>query len=263
MVLVSAGEFWMGCDEKVDSECQSDEKPGRRVYLDSFSIDKTEVTVAEYRRRVQAGRCKSEGLRMPYYRMQFYRKKEQPKWAWACNWGKGGRESHPINCVDWNQAKAYCEWAGKRLPTEAEWEKAARGTDGRRYPWGNLRFGDAGKVANIADETAKREQSGWTVEEGYDDGYYGTAPVGSYPEGASPYGALDMIGNVWEWVEDWYSKGYYHEGPSRNPRGPGSGKRKIIRGGSWNNRPKYARTLDRARNGPGNRAEYVGFRCAQ
>ena len=109
MVLVSAGEFWMGCDEKVDSECQSDEKPGRRVYLDSFSIDKTEVTVAEYRRRVQAGRCKSEGLRMPYYRMQFYRKKEQPKWAWACNWGKGGRESHPINCVDWNQAKAYCE----------------------------------------------------------------------------------------------------------------------------------------------------------
>ena len=118
-------------------------------------------------------------------------------------------------------------------------------------------------MANIADETAKREQSGWTVEEGYDDGYYGTAPVGSYPEGASPYGALDMIGNVWEWVEDWYSKGYYHEGPSRNPRGPGSGKRKIIRGGSWNNRPKYARTLDRARNGPGNRAEYVGFRCAQ
>jgi serine/threonine protein kinase len=121
MVLIPAGEFMMGCNETVDQQCYDHEKPSKEVYLDAFYIDKYEVTVAEYRRCGEAGKCSTQNL-TPYD---------------SCNWNKAGRTNHPINCVDWNQAQAYCEWAGKRLPTEAEWEKAARGTDGRVYPWGN------------------------------------------------------------------------------------------------------------------------------
>ncbi len=119
MVLIQAGDFWMGCNPKVDSECADDEKPGRKVYLDEYFIDKTEVTVEQYGRCVQEGRCK---------------KPDADKYS---NFGKSGRGKHPVNEVNWNDAKSYCEWADKRLPTEAEWEKAARGTDGRKYPWGN------------------------------------------------------------------------------------------------------------------------------
>jgi formylglycine-generating enzyme required for sulfatase activity len=223
MVQVPAGEFWMGCNEKVDRECE-DEKPGRKVYLDAFSIDKHEVTVAEYGRCVAAGKC------------------AQPDAGEGCNWGVEGRADHPINCVDWEQARAYCEWAGKRkrLPTEAEWEKAARGTDGRVYPWGN--HWDA-KRANV-------------------DGN-GTVPVWSYQEGASPYGTLNMSGNVWEWVQDWYDKDYYQQGPDRNPKGPDSGEYKILRGGSWDFFPGLARVSYRGWGAPGVRVDAFGFRCAQ
>jgi formylglycine-generating enzyme required for sulfatase activity len=119
VVLIPAGDFWMGCNPKVDSRCKRHEKPGRIVHLDAYRIDKTEVTLEQFEKCVQAGSC------------------QEPKAARHCNWGKPGREKHPVNCVDWFQAKAYCEWMGKRLPTEAEWEKAARGQDGRMYPWGS------------------------------------------------------------------------------------------------------------------------------
>ena len=243
MVEVPAGEFWYGCNERVDRECDDDEKPGRTRSLDAFRIDRTEVTVAAYGECVDAGACSEDGLRMPYWSGG-----EKPDWAWACNWGKSGRAEHPINCVDWHQASAYCEWRGARLPSETEWEKAARGTDGRKYSWGNRGYGSGGKVANIADETAKRKQSGWTVAEGYDDGYYGTAPVGSFPAGASPYGPLDMIGNVWEWTSDWYSSEQIF---------------RVVRGGSWLYRPRSARASNRGWYATRNRYENIGFRCAQ
>ncbi len=243
MVSVVAGDFFMGCNEKVDTECDSEEKPGRTVNLPVFSIDKTEVTVAQFAKCVEAGKCSDQGLTMPYYF-----EKEQPEFAWACNWGKAGREQHPMNCVDWSQAQAFCAWEDKRLPSEAEWEKAARGTDGRKYPWGNVEYSKAGKVANIADETAKKSQPTWEIVEGYDDGFYGTAPVGSFPAGASPAQALDVMGNVGEWTADWYDE---------------KKEARVVRGGSWADLPRRARASYRARPVPGNRYELVGFRCAQ
>jgi formylglycine-generating enzyme required for sulfatase activity len=209
MVSVPGGAFFMGCNESVDSECFDDEKPGRSVDVAAFRIDKTEVTVAQYRRCVDAGSCSADGLN-----------------GGGCNWGQPDRDQHPINCVDWSQAGQYCQWAGKRLPTEAEWEKAARGTDGRKYPWDNTGFSGAGRVANI--------QSG------------GTTPVGSFPDGKSPYGALDMIGNVWEWTASDYDAA-----------------NKVVRGGSWNNAPRFARASYRGRLVARLRYPRDGFRCAQ
>lgn len=246
MVSVPGGEFFMGCNDKVDTECDDDEKPGRVFSVNTFKIDKTEVTVAQYGRCVDAGVCSADGLTMPFW--AGVDNDEHAEWAWACNWGKTGQENHPINCVDWQQAWAYCQWAGKRLPTEAEWEKAARGTDGRKYPWGNRGYEAAGLVANIADETTKRSQPLWSVAEGYDDNYYGTAPVGSFLAGASPYGALDMVGNIWEWTVDWYDTEH---------------KYRSARGGSWADRPRYARASNRDKDAPGARYGVVGFRCAQ
>jgi formylglycine-generating enzyme required for sulfatase activity len=230
MVYVPAGEFMMGCNKAVDKKCDPDEKPYHKVYLNAYYIDKYEVTVAQYTECVNAGKC------TPGNSGDF------------CNYGREDRQNHPINCVDWNQAKAYCEWLGKRLPTEAEWEKAARGTDGRVYPWGN--------------EWNPRNAN-WD-ERGREDGYKETAPVGSYGGGVSPYGAYDMSGNVWEWVADWYGERYYRNSPSSNPRGPASGQYRVVRGGGWfGDYPDYLRASVRDWGGPGTRNLYVGFRCSR
>ena len=263
MVYVAGGRFWMGCNDAVDTECYDDEKPGREVQLESFWLDKHEVTVAAYRQCVEAGRCSGRGLETPYWNDE-----EQPTAAWACNWNKTGRSDHPINCVNWAQAQAYCGWAGKRLPSEVEWEKGARGSDGRKYPWGNVEYEGGGRVANIADETAKEHASRWSIAEGYEDGYYGTAPVGTFPLGASPYGALDMVGNVWEWVADWYDgdseyshyNGSWYVGP-RSARA--SDRLRSLRGGSWHFIPMFARASFRSGGSPSDRSVFVGFRCAQ
>lgn len=213
MVQVPAGEFFMGCNERVDTECPEDEKPGRQVYnLEAFRIDKTEVTVAQYSKCVAVGGCSS------------------PNTGGSCNYGQGGGGNHPVNCVDWAQADAYCRWAGKRLPTEQEWEKAARGTNGYKYPWGN----------EWNQSRANTDGSG--------DGYSETAPVGSFPTGASPYGVLDMAGNVWEWTADWYDAGQ---------------TKRAVRGGSWYARPRVARASLRGRDDPGGRNGKLGFRCAR
>ncbi len=192
MVAVPAGRFVMGCDPRAERECDEDASPLRRMTLPKYLIDRTEVTVNEFAECVKAGACSTSGLTVP-----FWAGKEQPDGAPYCNWGKSDRGEHPINCLDWNEARKYCSWAKKRLPTEAEWEKAARTHSGSKYPWGNRGFRSP-PVANIADSSFRRKHRGHSVARRYDDGFVATAPVGQFPHGSSVNGALDMIGNVWE-----------------------------------------------------------------
>jgi len=229
MVYVPAGEFEMGGDCGWFGDSPSDECPEHTVYLDAFWIDRTEVTVEAFERCVDAGKC------------------SRPWRGHKCNWSVTGREKHPINGVNWNDAKAFCEWEGKRLPTEAEWEKAARGTDGRMYPWG--------------DESASCERAVMTGEGGEGCGKNSTWAVGSRPYGASPHGLLDMAGNVWEWVADWY--GPYPSDRVSNPRGPSDGEHRVLRGGSWVNGPERLRDTARHKEDPATSSNSVGFRCAR
>jgi len=193
IVYVSEGTFTMGSD-RFDNE-----RPIHEVYLDAYWIDKYEVTNAQYAQCVAAGGCTAPYSTDSYTRGGYYNNEDYA--------------DYPVIYVDWFQADAYCTWAGGSLPTEAQWEKAARGTDGRTYPWG-----EASLTCNLAN---------YTNCEG------DTSAVGSYPDGASPYGAMDMAGNVWEWVADWYNRGYYANSPSANPTGPASGDYRVLRGGSW------------------------------
>ncbi len=222
MVFIAAGEFVMGSSD-ADKGALPNEKPAHRVYLDGYWIDKYEVTNEQYRQCVAAGACRESG----YDRDSRY---------------NGGQQ--PVVGVRWDDAQSYCRWVGARLPTEAEWEEAARGTDGRIYPWGNE--WDASRL-NAFD-------SG--------DGYEYTAPVGSYPAGASPYSVLDMAGNVAEWVADWYDGNYYSRSPERNPTGPDTGISRVIRGGSWDSQSDFVRSANRLRSDPVGRLAVLGFRCA-
>jgi len=224
MVFVPAGPFEMGIDFGDNSE-----RPMHTVTLDAFWIGGTEVTNATYEMCVNAGACTSPGYIGSYDRSSYY--------------GNSLFADYPVIFVSWYDAKAYCEWAGKRLPTEAEWEKAARGTDGRTFPWGN-----APPDANLLN---------------FDMTVGDTTEVGEYPGGASPYGALDMAGNVWEWVSDWYGETYYSSSPSENPPGPSSGSLRVLRGGSFNLPGNDALAANRVRFGPTDSDSIVGFRCAR
>jgi serine/threonine protein kinase/formylglycine-generating enzyme required for sulfatase activity len=229
MVYVPAGEFIMGSDEG-----DSHEQPVHTVYLDAFYIDKYEVTNAQYRKCVEAGACDAPSP--TYYDDADY-------------------AQHPVVLVSWDDAHDYCRWAGKRLPTEAEWEKAARGKDRQVYPWGNT---FDGSKLNFCDKNCSHSWKDASV----DDGYTHTAPVGSYPAGASPYGALDMAGNVREWVADWYDQGYYSQSPYRNPKGPESGQERVVRGSSWITSEDTIRAAFRGH--VTNRGDdALGFRCAR
>jgi len=218
MVYIPAGKFIMG-----SVAGYADEQPEHEVYLDAYYIDKYEVTNAQYRRF-----CRATGHRRTPY---------------PASRNLGG-DNQPVVGVSWYDAWEYCRWAGKRLPTEAEWEKAARGTDGRTYPWGNTWHSD---YCNSGEA-----------------GLGKTTPVGSFPQGASPYGVMDMAGNVWEWCFDYYDPNFYSQPEARhNPAGPPQGSFRVLRGGSWYDMPVNVRTTTRRGDNPNVRLSNIGFRCAK
>lgn len=223
-----------------DADALDNEFPQHGVYLDAYGMDQTEVTDGMYQLCVADGNCDLPAD-TKYYNNASY-------------------ADHPVAYVTWYQAEDYCTWAGRRLPTEAEWEKAARGEDGRIYPWGN-EF-DCHK-GNFDDETTLDD---YVVPGGAGcDGFDQTAPVGSFINGVSTYGLLDMAGNVYEWVMDWYQDNYYANSPSDNPQGPASGEYRVLRGGSWFNLgySGYLRSAFRIRYNSDFRSFLLGFRCAR
>jgi formylglycine-generating enzyme required for sulfatase activity len=226
---VPAGKLEMGCPHYA-ANCPEDEKPAHPIELGAYYIDRTEVTVGQFRRCVQSGGCREPG-----------------SGAEDCNGLRSERSDHPVNCVDWGQADGYCRWANKRLPTEAEWEKAARGTDGRTYPWGEQR---------PSCELAIMDEGGRGC------GRDSTWPVGSRPAGESPYGASDMVGNVSEWVADGYDPAYYANSPRHDPRAQAVSSPRVHRGGSWRQTgPLRATSRDHWK--PELWSIHLGFRCAR
>jgi formylglycine-generating enzyme required for sulfatase activity len=221
-VYVPAGEFIMGSN----GDPKSKEYPEHPIYLNAFWMDMTEVTNAMYAKCVRSGECFEPVPRLnPYY----------GKWAYS---------NHPVVYVNWYAAEMYCAWAGRRLPTEAEWEKAARGTDARYYTWGNSQA--TPRLANFAEALIGE-----------------SLPAYRYPLGASPYGALNMGGNVREWVADWFSNRYYFESPYENPTGPETGTERSLRGGAYDANEDDITTFRRYKHEPDSAGLSRGFRCAE
>lgn len=225
LLYVPAGEFTMGSETGKDEE-----KPIHTIYLDGFWIDQTEVTNRQYALCVTAGQCISPNETDSSLRSIYY--------------GNSEFDEYPVIYVNWNMAKTYCEWAGRRLPTEAEWEKAARGMDERTYPWGE----------DISCNEANYDPK--------DSCFGDTTIAGNFTSGESPYGVYDMAGNVWEWVSDWYSETYYQDSPLSNPLGPDSGQYRVLRGGSFDSSTSGVRTTNRYRYEPTYTLLSIGFRCA-
>ena len=233
MRLVPAGEFTMGSDQATSPD-DMNAKPAHEVYLDAFYIDKYEVTNRLYKACVDAGTCQPPLDFNSFTRSSYY--------------GNPDFDNHPVINVDWNMAKTYCEWRGAQLPTEAQWEKAARGTDTRTYPWGE------GISCDKANYWPKDQPCiGDTTE------------VGTYESNVSPYGVYDMVGNVMEWVADWYSPTYYWDSHASNPLGPDAGEERVFRGGSWMSNDHDVRSISRDWERRGRSPHYsqaLGFRCA-
>ena len=219
MVSVPGGPFTMGCDPASDAECEPEEQPMHEVTLSAFDIDETEVTQDQYLACVAEGACAA------------------PACDYDCD-----NPTLPASCVTWLDAQDYCAWAGKRLPTEAEWEKAARGDDGRMFPWG-----DDAPSCDLANRV---------------DCVGGMTPVGDFPAGASPYGALDMAGNMVEMVADRWDAAYYASSPAENPPGPAEGGSYVGRGGGWRSTDKWLRNAERDKYEPEDQGLSLGFRCA-
>jgi formylglycine-generating enzyme required for sulfatase activity len=241
----------------------ADERPQHPVYLDAFWIDQTEVTVAMFRTFVEDTGYETTAERQGWGKPWAEGTGEQ-EWPHikGADWQHPhGPEStavddHPVTQVSWEDSAAYCAWAGGQLPTEAQWEKACRGVDGRMWPWGNIY--DANRVSSCEAQCPIER---WK-DDRFDDGYAFTAPVGSFPEGASPYGAVDMAGNLWEWVADWYADDYYSDSPYENPLGPDSGTVRAMRGGAWYNTDVWLTCSARHQNPASDLYDDLGFRCA-
>lgn len=225
MVVIPEGFFAMGAS---GTEALEDERPQHEVWLDRFEMDRYEVTTGQYAKFLAATNWPAP-------------------WQWE-GMDLSRHHNRPVIGVSWFDADAYCRSGGKRLPTEAEWEKAARGTDGRLFPWGNQ--GPTDRLANFA-LGARFSYSQVLM------------PVQRYEAGVSPYGLYQMAGNVGEWVADWYGTNYYEASAPRNPAGPEFGSFRIVRGGSWSDLPKYLLTYGRFKLPPETRNSYTGFRCAR
>ena len=258
MVVIAGGPSVRGTPHGLGD---SDEEPSRTIHLDAFRLDREEVTNRRYRTFLQAtGHRVPEHCCDPSYNL------------WGGRDLDASRLDHPVVNVDWYDAEAFCRWAGKRLPREAEWEKAARGKEGRLFPWGDV--WDRAR-ANGASYWAEREFSSteeakvWWTEDGATllakKGRQGIVTVTeqALPQGATPNGLQHMAGNVWEWVADWYDPAYYAMAPERNPSGPGSGDYKVLRDGSWLNHQAFLRSAVRDGSRPTVRNHGTGFRCAQ
>jgi formylglycine-generating enzyme required for sulfatase activity len=240
-----------------------DERPQHTVYLDAFWMDQTEVTVSMFRTFVKATgyvtTAERQGWGKPWREgpmAQEWPEVNGADWQHPRGPGSSAEDDHPVTQVSWEDAAAYCGWAGGQLPTEAQWAKACRGTDGRMWPWGDT-F-DANRASSCEAQCPIER---WK-DDRFDDGYAFTAPVGSFPAGTSPYGALDMAGNVWEWVADWYAEDYYHHTPYENPSGPDSGTLRAMRGGAWYDTDVHMTCTNRHQNPSWDRYDDVGFRCA-
>lgn len=239
---VPSGRFVMGCSP-ADLECNSNENPRHSVVLSSYKIMEHEVTVGEFEVCITAGNCNNSNTSERHYTSYNTNINKY------CNLSSPRDDTHPMNCVSWYGAKAYCEWIGMRLPTEAEWEYAAKGNDNRIYPWGD--------VTATCDYAVMKENESLGCE------LETTWIVGSKTEGNSPFGASDMAGNVIEWCEDWYSSSYYSISPKTNPKGASTGSNKVLRGGSWYKESSNVRTTSRFFDSPaGNIYDSYGFRCA-
>ncbi len=240
MIFIPAGDFLMGTSandlievlqwkDGLKPEWFADEQPQHKVYLDGYWIYQDEVTIGQYRKF-----CTETMRKMP----------DIPKWLKA-------DDTYPMVNASWDDAVAYTKWAGVRLPTEAEWEKAARGPDGRRFPWGN--------------EWNNEKCNSYMDTNPIGGGFQGkrTTPAGTYPDSNSPYGVRDLAGNVWEWCQDWYAPDYYAYSPAKNPQGPELGEFHVLRGGTWGSSNLTVRSASRHRDSPD--ATYHddgGFRCA-
>lgn len=233
MILIPAGEFTMGASDS-DEKAATQEKPAHKVYLDTYYIYKNEVTNRQFRKFVDETGYKAEG-----------------NWE---KWVTSGTDDYPVVMVSWNDAAAYCKWAGVKLPTEAQWEKAARGTDKRIYPWGNTWDPSLCNNKEIPHKLIEGKAR-YLFEK------TGILPVGFFSGGVSPYGVADMSGNVREWCSDWFKDDYYEESPQKNPQGPDSGEDKVLRGGSFFGEISSCRITAREDNEASSNDTDYGFRC--
>lgn len=255
MVKVPAGEFLMGCEQELEKDCISGDSPSKIVSLSSFFIDKYEVTVEKYFECVKDKTCTLPSFDNGYCALFI----DVYTWEYGILPDSFRESRKPIICVSWEQAYEYCKWADKQLPTEAQWEKAARGTDARIYPWGNDAISCEYAVVTLFNSKTEKFE--------YGCGTHSTWNVGSIEAGISPYGAYDMAGNAYEWVADWYDKEYYKNAPAEDPQGPQTGEYRVIRGAGWGGSDGddwYLSSSKRKWGAPFNPGDNVlGFRCAK